>query len=276
MILKNTAGQYVSFGSLIKLSDNSRLLSGATARVNKDGTWAAAAGMLSLEETDQWSYAPTQAETNCTLLTVALDHANAIIPLIFTCRTINVTDTALLTAVNTRATQASVDQLSSDLADLDVEFSPEAIDELSAATALAVVDADVSGETVGELLTRSAGPSDVPASQRPVAEDFIAIIPKRSSGSVSASIPVRVKTSEVITAAADFTNLLAIGDRLETIVSVVTDDDDVTLTALGVDRQLAKFEVTGGAANVVYTIVVTVTTVYGATLEGQLTISYTS
>lgn len=117
---------------------------------------------------------------------------------------------------------------------------------------------------------------NAPASQRPVAEDFTAIIPKRSGGSVAAIIPIRIQTSEDVTVAADFTGLLAVGDRLATIISVTSDDDALMLTALGVDRQLAKFEVTGGVASARYTIVVTVTTVYGATLEGQLIISYTS
>lgn len=118
---------------------------------------------------------------------------------------------------------------------------------------------------------------NAPAAQRPVADDFTALIPKRSSGSVTAIVPIRIKTSEDVTAAADFSELLAIGDRLATIVSVTSDSEDaITLTALGVDRQLAKFEVTDGVANASYTVVVTVTTVFGATLEGQLIVSYTS
>jgi hypothetical protein len=87
MIFRNVAGQVIQLGSLIKTSDGSRLTSSATVRVCKDGTWAAGAGNLDIEEIDQWYYEPTQAETNCSLLTVAVDHADAVAPLMFSAKT---------------------------------------------------------------------------------------------------------------------------------------------------------------------------------------------
>jgi hypothetical protein len=127
------------------------------------------------------------------------------------------------------------------------------------------------------LTTLSILTTDNPISQRPVAEEFTARIPKRSSGSLVTTIPVRIKSSEVVTLAADFSWLLAPGDRLSAITDVsTTNSEALTLTSLGVDRELAKFSVEGGVANIVYTVVVVVTTVFGSTLEGHLSISYTT
>lgn len=81
MILKNTASQIVQLGSLIKTSDGSRLTSSATVRWCKDGTWGDGAGTLSIEESDEYKYAPTQAETNVTRWAISVDHADAVQPL---------------------------------------------------------------------------------------------------------------------------------------------------------------------------------------------------
>lgn len=87
MLLKNIASQIVQLGSLVKTTDGSRLISGAAVRWCKDGTWAGGGGTLSVEETDQYKYAPTQAETNCAEWAVAVDHANAVQPLVLAGRT---------------------------------------------------------------------------------------------------------------------------------------------------------------------------------------------
>lgn len=87
MLIKNTASQVVQLGSLIKLADSSRLTTSATVRWCKDGTWADGSGTLSVEETDQYKYAPTQAETNCTQWAIAVDHASAVQPLVLSGRT---------------------------------------------------------------------------------------------------------------------------------------------------------------------------------------------
>ncbi len=82
MIIQNQAAQIVELGSLIKTSDGSRIVSGATVRWCKDGTWADGAGTLSVVETDQYKYAPTQAETNCTSWFISVDHTDAVAPLV--------------------------------------------------------------------------------------------------------------------------------------------------------------------------------------------------
>jgi hypothetical protein len=86
-LYRNIANQFVQLGSLVKTSDGSRLTSSATARWCKDGTWGAGAGTLSVEETDQYKYAPTQAETNCEVWALAVDHADAVHPLVVQGRT---------------------------------------------------------------------------------------------------------------------------------------------------------------------------------------------
>jgi len=87
MLLKNIASQLVQLGALIKTTDGTRLTSSATVRWCKDGTWADGAGTLSVEETDQYKYTPTQAETNCTQWAIAVDHASAVQPLVLGGRT---------------------------------------------------------------------------------------------------------------------------------------------------------------------------------------------
>jgi hypothetical protein len=81
MIYRNEAGQFIQFGSLVKLADGTRLTSGATVRWSKDGAWSDGAGTLSVDDADQWKYAPTTAETNCTRFAASVDHADAVQPL---------------------------------------------------------------------------------------------------------------------------------------------------------------------------------------------------
>lgn len=120
--------------------------------------------------------------------------------------------------------------------------------------------------------------SDFPLEQRRVSEYFTAIIPNRKGNtSVVSSSTIRIKTSETVTCAIDFTQILATGDRLSSIVSLVkTSAEALTLNVLGVDRELAKFTVAGGVAGESYTIIATVTTAFGNTLEGEFTIVYTT
>jgi hypothetical protein len=68
--------------SLIKLSDGTRLVTGATVRVCIDGTWGAGAGTLAVDETDQWKYT-LHADEAAALdtLVVAIDHADAVGPI---------------------------------------------------------------------------------------------------------------------------------------------------------------------------------------------------
>lgn len=101
MLLKNTASQLVHVGSLLN-SSNARLTSSATVRWCKDGTWEDGGGTLSVEETDQWKYAPTQSETNCSQWAAAFDHASAVQPIVLSGRTMltNVGDLAAQTVAN--------------------------------------------------------------------------------------------------------------------------------------------------------------------------------
>lgn len=104
--------------------------------------------------------------------------------------------------------------------------------------------------------------------QRWVSDEFTIIIPKRSSGTLT-SLPVRLVTTEDVIIAADFKNLLAKGDRLASIDAVTTTNaEQITLTALGVDRTLAKVEVSDFLTGVTYSLAITVTTDYGDTIIG--------
>ena len=102
MILRNTAGQSQEFGSLVKRTDGTRLLAGATARVGKDGVWDDGENLPVLDETDQWNYSPTQAETDCEILAITVDHADAVHPLMFVCRTLLADPSEVLAEVNSK------------------------------------------------------------------------------------------------------------------------------------------------------------------------------
>jgi len=114
-----------------------------------------------------------------------------------------------------------------------------------------------------------------PADQRWVSDEFTVIIPKRSTGSTVAVKPLRMRTTEEVLVAVDFARVLAPGDRLATVVSAVTTNNQaLTLTVGGVDRSLAKVAVAGAVAGTTYTILVVVTTDFGDTLEGQFRAVY--
>jgi hypothetical protein len=82
-LIQGVSGQEVHLaGSLVNRITGARLTSSATARVSIDGTWDDAAGTLDLEETDQWKYTLHDDEADATELVIAVDHADAVEPLI--------------------------------------------------------------------------------------------------------------------------------------------------------------------------------------------------
>ena len=104
-LLKNIAGQVIrENGVLVHKTTGARIVAGATVRVCKDGVWAAGAGVLALEETDEWTYAPTQAETNCTQYTHSIDHVDAVSPLKRSYRTVMYTGEDIYGAIDNNTT----------------------------------------------------------------------------------------------------------------------------------------------------------------------------
>lgn len=130
-------------------------------------------------------------------------------------------------------------------------------------------------EEIGDYrIDPSSSGVDVPVSQRPVSREFIATIPKRSSGTIATAAPLRLSVGESVTLGVDFTALLAPGDLLSSITGVDVSDDILDCSPLGVDRELAKMLVSGGEPNTTYTLATTVVTRFGNTLEGQFSIIY--
>lgn len=154
-------------------------------------------------------------------------------------------------------------------------------DQLVFASSRVNANATLSLETsditdIADAVAAEVGGS-APSDQRPVAEEFTVILPKRSSGSVIATVPARLQASESVLLALDFVNLLAAGDRIASVVSATKSNvEALTLTPGGPDRTLAKVAVAGGVANTTYSVVVTVTTDFGDTVKGEFRVIYSA
>ena len=76
-IIRNMAGQLIPLGILISATDGAEITSAATVTIGKDGA-ASATGSGTLTYTDQWWYAPTQAETDADAIGIKLTKAGAV------------------------------------------------------------------------------------------------------------------------------------------------------------------------------------------------------
>lgn len=171
-------------------------------------------------------------------------------------------------------TKAELDSGLAALNDLDATAVQAAAQ--AAITASTLVDEGYLDDALDGLSVGGGGGGG-PVDQRYVSDSFTVSIPKRDNSTITQQTPLRVKNGEEIVAAIDFVNILALGDRLSTISSVTTDsEEDITLTALGVDRTLAKISISDATAGVTYTVIVTITTVAGDTLEGQFLVTCTT
>jgi hypothetical protein len=129
-----------------------------------------------------------------------------------------------------------------------------------------------------DLTSTIKGAGAGPVDQRWVSPNFTVTLPNRSTSTITQETPLRLKTGEIVVVAVDFAAQFGTtGDRLALVQSVTTTSlEDITFEILGVDRTLAKVRVSDGEAGELYTVVMTVTTVLGDTLEGEFRISYTT
>jgi hypothetical protein len=136
-MLKNTAGQYVGF-HLISATDGSDVTSGSpTVYVTGDGgTQATGSGTSTHEGNGQWSYAPTQAETNYNHVMFSMSISGA------------VTGFSERDPITLDNFKADVSTLLSELAkvpksDSDVTWNATALASINAEADTAISDADL-------------------------------------------------------------------------------------------------------------------------------------
>jgi len=105
----------------------------------------------------------------------------------------------------------------------------------------------------------------------PVPEQFLIIVPTRASSSDLATLaPLYIQPSEKILVGLDFMNIVAPGDYLATIDTIIeADGKSITLEAIGTTEKIAKMWVSNCIIAEQYRVSITVTTHFGIQLEGD-------
>lgn len=240
MLLKNVASQLVQLGSLIKTTDGSRLTSSATVRWCKDGTWADGAGTLSVEETDQYKYAPTQGETNCTQWAIAVDHANAVQPLVLCGRTMlaNVGDVySIGGTTQTAGDLAALINAVDDYVDTEVAAIKAKTDNLPASPANEATLSTIASYIDTEVAAIKAKTDNLPAS--PANEATLTTIASYIDTEVAA---IKAKTDNLPSDPADASDIAA------AFAALTTDVTDLETAVTNLANSTVQLDATGELA----------------------------